>query len=210
MRDLVVFNQISMDGYFTDHHDDMSWAHKSDPEWRAFVEENAQGGGELLLGRITYELMASHWPTPRARDQDPKVAERMNHLRKVVFSRTLDRADWNNTKVVKGDLFKEVDKMKNESGKTLVILGSGTLVSQLTRGGLVDEYQIVVNPIVLGDGRTMFEGVEDSLNLRLTRTRTFGNGNILLCYQPIRTPGRVDAVVSRAPAESGMATDVIP
>jgi dihydrofolate reductase len=209
MRDLVVFNQISMDGYFTDRHGDMSWAHKSDPEWRAFVEENAQGGGELLLGRITYELMASHWPTPNARDQDPKVAERMNHLPKVVFSRTLDRADWNNTKVVKGDLLEEVDRMKNESGKTLVILGSGTLVSQLTRGGLIDEYQIVVNPIVLGDGRTMFEGVEDSLNLRLTRTRTFGNGNLLLCYQPIRAHPLHDAVASLEAVASATSPDVI-
>ena len=103
LRRLVLFNQVSLDGYFVDMNGHMSWAHKDDPEWNAFVEENASGGGELLLGRITYELMASFWPTPFAMEQMPVVAERMNNLPKLVFSRTLDEASWNNTKLVRGD-----------------------------------------------------------------------------------------------------------
>jgi len=98
MRRLIVFNNVTLDGYFTDMNGDMSWAHKYDPEWLAFVQENASGGGELLFGRITYELMASYWPTPMAIKNDPKVAEGMNNLPKVVFSRTMDKASWNNTK----------------------------------------------------------------------------------------------------------------
>ncbi len=185
MRKLIVFNQVSLDGYFTDVDGDMSWAHKQDAEWNAFVAENARSGGELLFGRITYELMKSYWPTPAAAKAVPVVAERMNNLPKIVFSKTLDKASWNNTKLVRGDLAAEIRKMKNEPGEQMVIMGSGTIVSQLTAEGLIDEYQIVVNPIVLGEGRTMFEGIKRKLNLKRTKTRSFGNGNVLLCYEPI-------------------------
>ena len=179
MRKLIVFNQVSLDGYFTDADGDMSWAHKQDAEWNAFVAENARSGGELLFGRITYELMKSYWPTPAAAKAAPVVAEQMNNLPKIVFSRTLDKAPWNNTKLVAGDLAAEIRKMKNKPGEQMVIMGSGTIVSQLTAEGLIDEYQIVVNPIVLAKGRTMFQGIKRKLNLKRTKTRTFGNGERL-------------------------------
>ena len=187
MRKLVVFNQTSLDGYFVDANGDMSFAHNAnrDAEWDAFVAGNASGGGTLLFGRITYELMASFWPTPFAAEQMPVVAERMNNLPKVVFSRTLDKASWSNTKLVKGDMAGELRKMKTEPGEDMAILGSGSIVSQLAHHGLIDEYQIVVIPVALGKGRTMFEGVKEKVPLRLTKTRTFINGNILLCYEPM-------------------------
>jgi dihydrofolate reductase len=184
MHRITVFNSVTLDGYFTDASGDMSWAHKQDEEWSKFVEENAKGEATLLFGRITYDLMSSFWPTSNAKDNFPVVAERMNSLPKVVFSRALDKATWNNTKLVKGDLVTEVRKMKNEAGRDMVIMGSGTIVSQLTQAGLIDEYQIALNPIVLGKGRTMFDGIRDKLNLKLTKTRTFANGNVFLCYEP--------------------------
>src|SRR3990172_758991 len=98
MPQLVVFNHITLDGYFSDISGGMSWAHKEDAEWNAFVADNAKGGGVLVFGRITYQLMASSWPTPQALQSFPVVAERMNNLPKVVFSRTLDHASWNNTR----------------------------------------------------------------------------------------------------------------
>src|SRR6266446_1732534 len=161
MRRLVVFNSVTLDGYFTDVNGDMSWAHggSDDAEWNAFVADNASGGGELLLGRITYELMACYWPTPNAIKDDSVVAEGMNKMPKVVFSRTLDKPSWSNTKVVKGDIASEVRKMKKESGKGMAILGSGSIVSQLAPQGLIDEYQLAVTPVVLGKGRTMFDGI---------------------------------------------------
>jgi dihydrofolate reductase len=177
---------VTLDGYFVDRDGDMSWAHKQDPEWTAFAAENAKGGGLLLFGRITYELMTRYWPTPLAAENNPVVADRMNNLPKVVFSRTLDKASWKNTQLVKGDVAAEVRKMKEEPGEDIAILGSGSIVSQLAPEGLIDEYQIVVNPIILGKGRTMFDGVKESLPLKLTKTRTFGNGNVLLCYEPIK------------------------
>lgn len=186
MRKLSVFNSVTLDGYFSDVHGDMSWAHKQDAEWNAFVGGNASGGGELLFGRITYELMASYWPTPQAIENDRAVAAGMNRMPKVVFSRTLDRASWSNTRLIRGDIAAEVRKMKNEPGSDMVILGSGTIVSQLAQEGLVDEFQIVVNPIVLGQGRSMFAGIRERLPMRHTKTRTFGNGNVLLCYERLK------------------------
>jgi dihydrofolate reductase len=185
MRKLIVFNHVSLDGYFVDMNGDMRWAHKQDAEWNEFVKQNSSGDGELVFGRITYELMAGYWPTPLAMKNDPALAERMYKLRKEVFSRTVDKAAWSNTKLVKGDMAAEMRKMKNESGVGMVILGSGTIVSQLAGEGLIDEYQVIVNPIVLGKGRTMFEGIKDRLNLKLTKTRAFGNGNVLMSYQPV-------------------------
>ncbi len=187
MRRLVVFNQTSLDGYFADANGDMSFAHneKPDAEWDAFVAGNARGGGMLLFGRITYELMASYWPTPFAAEKMPVLAERMNNLPKVVFSRTLDKASWSNTKLVKGGMTGEIRKMKAEPGEDMAILGSGSIVSQLAQHGLIDEYQIVVIPVALGKGRTMFEGVREKVRLKLTKTRTFSNGNVLLCYEPM-------------------------
>ncbi|MBI3864073.1 MAG: dihydrofolate reductase family protein [Planctomycetia bacterium] len=184
MRKLIVFNSVSLDGYFTDSHSDMSWAHKQDPEWMAFVQENARRGGELVFGRKTYEMMASFWPTPQAIQTMPEVAKGMNESPKVVFSKSLERASWKNTRLFKGDPAGDVRKLKNESGPDMVIFGSGTIISQLAPHGLVDEYQFVVCPIVLGDGRTMFDGVPNKLNLKRASTRTFTNGNVLLTYQP--------------------------
>jgi dihydrofolate reductase len=185
MRKLVTYTMVSLDAYFTDANGDMSWAHKKDPEWQAFVSENASGGGQLLFGRVTYDLMASFWPTPFAAQSNPIVVERMNSLPKIVFSRTLDKASWNNTTLVTGDLTTEVRKLKREPGPNMTIMGSGSIVAQLADAGLIDEYQIVVSPLVLGNGRTPFEGVKKKLPLKLTHSRAFGNGNVVLCYEPM-------------------------
>jgi dihydrofolate reductase len=186
MRKLIVFNHVTLDGYFVSANGEMQWAHSGngDAEYSAFVAENASGGGHLLFGRITYDLMAGYWPTPIADQHDPVVAKGMNSMRKVVFSRTLDKATWNNTKLVKGDIVAEVRKMKDDPGPGMAILGSGSIVAQLAPEGLIDEYQVVVNPVVLGKGRTMFDGIKEKLNLKLTKTRTFSNGKVYLCYMP--------------------------
>jgi dihydrofolate reductase len=186
MRKLIVFNHVSLDGYFTDVNGDMSFAQNAtpDPEWDAFVAGNASGGGMFVFGRVTYELMASFWPTPLAAENMPDIAQQMNNLLKVVFSRTLEEASWNNTKLVKSDLTGEIRRMKQEEGDGMVIFGSGTIIAQLAQEGLIDEYQIVVNSVALGNGRTMFDGMKEKLPLKLTKTRTFGNGNVLLCYEP--------------------------
>ena len=185
MRRLMVFNNITLDGYFTDANNDMSWAHRNaDEEWNKFTSENASGGGVLLFGRKTYDLMASFWPTKQAYDMMPQVAEGMNNLPKVVFSRTMEKAEWNNTRLVKDNIVEEVKKMKSESGDNMVLMGSGSIVSQFTQAKLIDEFQLIVHPIVLGSGRTLFEGIKEPFSLKLINSRTFGNGNVLLTYVP--------------------------
>ena len=185
MRRLIAFEQVSLDGFFVDASGDMQWAHKQDPEWNAFTASNAKGGGVMLFGRVTYDLMESFWPTPAAMEMAPEVAKAMNDMQKVVFSRTLKQASWKNTTLVKDDIVAETRKMKLQPGPGMVILGSGSIVSQLAQAGLIDEYQVVVNPIVLGKGRTLFEGVQEKIALRRIKTRPFENGNVVLCYEPM-------------------------
>jgi dihydrofolate reductase len=185
MRRLIVFNNVTVDGYFADKNGDMRWAHRQtqDPEFNAFIADNAGSDGQLLFGRKTYQMMASYWPTPMALQNEPKVAEGINNLPKVVFSRTLAEATWQNTRLVKADMVAEVRKMKQEPGPDMVILGSGSLVAQLGQEGLIDEVQVLVNPVVLGGGRSMFDGLEKRLCLKLSNTRAFKNGNVLLSYE---------------------------
>jgi dihydrofolate reductase len=186
MRRLVVFNSVSVDGYFTDANGDMRFAHNTRPdeEWDAFVAGNASAGGVLVFGRITYEMMAGFWTTPLAAQRLPDVAERMNALPKIVFSRTLQTATWHNTTLLRGDPADEIARIKAEPGDDMAILGSGSIVSQLAHHDLIDEFQVVVTPVALGAGRTMFEGMGRTLPLTLARTRVFANGNVVLCYKP--------------------------
>lgn len=182
MPRIVVYNTISLDGYFTDANGDMSWAHQHDPEWQEFVSQNASSGGQLLFGRKTYDLMASFWPTPLAAQSNPIVAGRLNSMPKFVASRTIETASWNNTNVLRGDLIDEVSKLKQEPGPDITIMGSGSVVMLLTAAGLVDEYQIVLSPIILGRGRTLFEGIEQRLPMHRAQSRAFANGNVVLSY----------------------------
>jgi len=184
MRTISVFQQVSVDGYFTTKDGDSSWTHggADDDEYNKFVEGNAKGGGALLFGRKTYEMMASFWPTPEAAKQFPVVAKQMNAMPKIVFSKTLERATWANTTLVKDDPATTVRALKREAGPPITIMGSGTIISQLARADLVDEYQLVVIPLVLGAGRSMFAGNDRRANLTLSTSRSFANGKVYLVY----------------------------
>jgi dihydrofolate reductase len=189
MRKVKVFNQISLDGYFTDDKGDMSWAHEGsdDPEWKEFVSGNARGeASTLVFGRVTYQMMESFWPTPQAAKQDPVVVEGMNKRKKIVFSRTLDRVTWENTTLVKTDPVEAIRKMKQESGDDMVIMGSGKIIAQLAPAGLIDSYQLVLAPLALGKGRTMFEGVSKRMNMKEMSARAFKNGKVVLGYESMK------------------------
>jgi dihydrofolate reductase len=183
MRKLTVFNLMTLDGYIAGRGGDISW-HNVDEEFQELANKASNSGNTLLFGRVTYELMAGFWPTPEAIRTDPVVAAGMNKAEKIVFSRTLQKVDWNNTRLVKDGMLSEVRRLKQGAGKELTVLGSGSIVAQLAEEGLIDEYEILLNPIALGKGKTMFDGLTHTLALKLVRTRTFGNGNVLLTYVP--------------------------
>jgi dihydrofolate reductase len=184
MPRLNMFNSVSLDGYFTDTNNDMSWAHAGadDPEMRKFAAGNAKGTSALVFGRVTYEMMASFWPTPMAAKAMPDVAAGMNKSVKYVFSRSLKKADWANTTVLNGDPVREIARLKREGKLPLTVLGSGSIIRQLTAAGFIDDYQLMVCPVILGGGRTLFEGITGKPVLKLANSRTFKNGCVFLHY----------------------------
>jgi len=184
MRKLVVFNFLTLNGYFEGPGGDLSW-HRHGEEESKFASESVGQGGVLLFGRITYEHMAAFWPTPMAMQQMPAVAEGMNKAEKIVFSRTLRTADWKNTNIISGDLIKEVTKLKKTPGKDMCLLGSGSILTQLADAGLIDEYQFMIDPVALGSGTPAFKGLKKNLDLQLVSTRKFSSGVLLLNYQPL-------------------------
>jgi dihydrofolate reductase len=180
MRKLRVFESISVDGYFTDAHGDIQWAHggREDPEFAAWVGGNASGGGELLFGRKTYQMMEAFWPTPLAARQMPDVAKGMNAAKKHVASRTIEPT-WKNTHLLAGELTAAVRALKKSKGPDITVLGSGSVAAQLGEAGLVDEYQFVIIPVALGAGRTVFT---KGRPLRLVDQRAFRCGNVVVTY----------------------------
>ncbi len=189
MRKVFMFNLVTLDGFFEGPNRDISWHNVTsgsgmDEEFNGYAVDMLNSVDTLLFGRVTYELMASYWPTPDAMKNDPIVAERMNSLPKIVFSRTLDKVEWNHTRLVKDNIEEEIKNMKKQPGKDMALLGSGSIMSRFAQRGLIDEYRIMVNPVVLGAGTPLFKGIKDRLHLKLLKTRTFRSGNVLLYYQP--------------------------
>ncbi len=183
MASIGAFISLSLDGCYADANGDMSWAHAQDAEQAEFTAANAKGGGGLLLGRVTYDMMSGFWPSPQAAEMMPDVAASMNALPKFVASRTLARADWNNTKVIGGDLIGELTRLKAE-GPDLTILGSGSIVAQLATVGLLDSLDVMLVPVTLGEGKRLFDGMPRALSWRREDVRQFGNGSVFLRYRP--------------------------
>lgn len=183
MVKLSSFTFISLDGCYKGLDNDISW-HRHGAEEGAFSADSLQAGNTLLFGRRTYEMMASFWPTPMAAEQFPAVAEGMNRAEKIVFSQTLTDPGWSNARVVTDGMIEEVQRLKAQSPKDLTLLGSGSVLTQLAEAGLVDEYAIMIDPVVLGRGTSLFEGLPHKLDLALTGSRVFSSGVVLLNYRP--------------------------
>ena len=173
---------VSLDGFFEGTNHDISW-HNVDAEFNDLAIEFLQTIDTLLFGRVTYQLMAGYWPTAIGKRDDPIIAGHMNRLSKLVVSNSLKKADWENSKLLKGNVVEEIRKLKQQPGKDIAIFGSANLAKTLIPAGLIDEYRIMVAPVVLGKGRTLFEGLQNKMNLKLVKTQSFKNGNVLLCYQ---------------------------
>ena len=179
MRKLFAFNMVSLDGFFEGPNQDINW-HNVDDEFNEFAIEQTGAVGTLLFGRITYQLMASYWPTNAAIADDPAIAGLMNSLPKIVFSRTLDNADWNNSTLIRENAADEIRKLKDQPGKDLAIFGSANLISSIME--LIDEHRVIVNPILLRTGNPLFKVGDELIKLRLLDVRKFNSGNVLLTY----------------------------
>lgn len=189
MRKIVVFNLVTVDGFFAGLNGEIDW-HNYDAEMGAFSMEQMKSLGALIFGHTTYELMASYWPTPDGIKSEPVVAEIMNNIPKIIFSKTMqevkDGPVWKNVKVFHEIKPEEIMKMKEQEGGDIAIFGSGTIVQQFTNLGLIDEYRLIVNPLILGSGKALFKDVKNKHNLKLIKTKVFENGNVLLCYEPTK------------------------
>jgi dihydrofolate reductase len=184
VRKLYSFMVITLDGFYEGPNQEFDWPNV-DEEFNEFGIGQLNDSDVLLFGRVTYEGMAGYWPTPAARQDDPRVAELMNTLPKIVVSTTLTSADWNNTRLVGGNVDEEITKLKQQPGKGLAIMGSPSLTVSLIEMGLVDELRVLVNPVILGGGRSLFRSTTERLRLELLQTRTFRSGNVLLTYRPL-------------------------
>ncbi|HUH96260.1 MAG TPA: dihydrofolate reductase family protein [Anaerolineales bacterium] len=181
MRKLFSFNMVTLDGLFEGSKWDLGW-HNVDGEFNEFAAAQLNEIGTLLFGRVTYEGMAAYWPTPQALKNDPLLAGLMNRMPKIVFSRTLQKAEWNNTTLVTDQAAEQISELKKGSGKDLAVFGSANLLSELMRANLVDEHRLMVNPVILGAGARLFQ-TKDTVALKLVKTRAFANGNVLLTYR---------------------------
>jgi dihydrofolate reductase len=188
MAMLTVFNFISLNACYKGPDNDVSW-HRHDPEENGFAVEMLKKDHILLFGRRTYQMMAGYWPTDAAKKTDPLVARGMNEAEKIVFSRTLKKSDplvigWQNTTIVHDQIVAEMKKMKQQSGKNMTLLGSGSILTQFAEAGLIDEYQFMVDPVVIAGGTPVFNGVQHQLDLQCTLVKQFKTGVVLLCYRP--------------------------
>lgn len=182
MRKISVFNFLTLNGFYKGANDDISW-HRHGGDENKYAEEGAQSESILLFGRKTYEMMAGYWPSPMALEQNKQVAEGMNRSEKIVLSTTLKKADWENTRIISRNGMEEVAALKKTPGKDITVLGSGSLVTQLTDVGLIDEYQFMIDPVALGTGTPVFQHISTKLDLELVSSRTFPSGVVLLLYK---------------------------
>ena len=195
MRRIVIFDRVTADGYFATEDGKLDWAVPDDELDKAAMQ-GPQVFDTILFGRRTYEMFEKFWPhalDDRGTASDPHHAGRrsselramavfLNETPKVVFSKTLEKVTWSNSRLVRQLDPREVEAMKRQPGKDMIMFGSGSIASQLTQHGLIDEYQLIVNPVLLGRGRPLLSGVSKSTRVRLLEAKTYPSGNVKLRY----------------------------
>jgi dihydrofolate reductase len=187
MRTLASFIFISLDGFYEGPNGELDWP-VADEDFNDFAIRQLDEAGTLGFGRATYEHMAAYWPTEQAMANDSAITSRMNEKEKLVFSTTLTDASWSGTTVVRGEATEHVPAIKAAAGKELLVIGSAHLTANLAQAGVLNELRIMVCPIVLGQGRSLFEDLKNRVSLTLLRVRQFDSGNLVLTYRPSPHP----------------------
>lgn len=188
MRKIIVTTWVTLDGFTAGPGGDMGWIGEIFDEAMGIYEDEVVSAADtLLLGRVTYESFAGSWPhvpdSPTASEGEKIYARKLNAMRKVVISRTLEQAEWHNSTVLKEIVPEEIIKLKNEPGRDILIYGSASVVQELTNLGLIDEYQLLIHPFVVGGGKALFQNIEHRVNLKLVDETTHPSGVVRLTYQ---------------------------
>jgi len=185
MNKFILFNMISLDGYFEGPNKEINW-HNVDSEFNDFAVEQLNEASALIFGRITYELMAGYWPSDSAIKDDPIVSDLMNSITKYVISKSLSIAGWNNTTIINEVNDIRLRDLKDKFKKDIFIFGSANLASTFASHNLIDEYRLMINPVVLGNGTPLFKSLTKPFNLKFKQSKLFKSGNVLLYYESIR------------------------
>lgn len=185
MRKIIVFENVTVDGFMSGPNGEIDWALR-DEEITEYTTKGQDSTGEFLFGRVTYQMMASFWPTPAAQAVNATYANILNSSPKYVISTSIEKADWQNTTVISELTSERITQLKEQDGKDILIFGSGTIVDQLTNLGLVDEFQLMVTPIILGKGKPLFKDLKSSVKLTLVEIHQFKNGVVFLQYRPVK------------------------
>ncbi|HKU59336.1 MAG TPA: dihydrofolate reductase family protein [Gaiellaceae bacterium] len=180
MRKLILQTSVSIDGYVAALDKSHPWNDEGeDEEIKRWILDSVWAAGAHLMGRVTYEEMAGFWPTSTS-----EFAAPMNEIPKVVFSKTLERADWPETRIASGEVGEEIKRLKREPGNDLIAYGGATFDQALSRLGLVDEYRLMIQPAALGAGLPLFTGLPAPLHLELVEATTYANGVAIHVYRP--------------------------
>mgnify|MGYP001552633474 CR=1 FL=1 len=179
MRKIIVSEMVSLDGFFEDKNKELGW-HTLNEEFFEYSRELLNSVDTILFGRITYQMMAAYWSN--AVNEDAVITHKMNHLNKIVFTKTLKKVTWNNSEIAKSALKEEILKLKKKDGNDIAILGSGSIVNELSNLGLIDEYKLAVNPVILGKGTPLFKEIQKKMFLKLFQVRTLDTGVVILNY----------------------------
>ena len=183
MRRVILQMGVTLDGYVAGPRGELDWGLPEEhPEVRAWKVASLRQTGTHIMGRVTYEAMAAHWP-----DASDEYARLMNDLPKVVFSGTLPAATWAGSRIARGDLATEIAGLKTASGAEIMAHGGARFVQALSRLGLIDEYRLVILPVALGSELPLFKDLASALRLDLKQAKSFPDGRVINVYQPIKT-----------------------
>jgi dihydrofolate reductase len=191
MRNIIVSMRVTLDGFIAGPQGEMDWMEEFFDEALATYESELQKTVDtMLFGRVTYQGFESYWPKVALDPASPQglveYANQLNAMRKLVFSKTLSRVEWNNATLVREIVPEDITKMKQEPGRDMLIHGSANIVRTLTKLGLIETYQLLVYPVVLGSGKPLFQDIKDRVPLKLVETQTHPSGVVLLSYQPAK------------------------
>lgn len=186
MRKIVVSEMISLDGYFADSKGNIDW-HIVEKEFNKHAINLLKNIDTILFGRVTYDLFENYWPNaakdPKTSASDLEIAQRINDTQKIVFSKTMEKADWNNVQLEKEITREKITALKYKPGKDIVVYGSGTVVQKLTELELVDEFRLFIAPVYLGKGKSLLNNLKNPLKLKIATSEKLGSGVVMLCYE---------------------------